>query len=84
MPSTVIFVVVLLVLLLARREPSADEGQETTSSKKLAMYLVTFMLAVCAVCAFVSMLANEWSVPLAAHAYMGNELGPKPLQRRFG
>ena len=83
-PSTCILIIVMLVLLLARREPTEAEAQETTSSKKLAMYLITFMMAVCAVCAFVSMLINEWTVPLQAHAYAGADIEAKGNQRKFG
>ena len=83
-PSTCIFIVVILVLLLARREPTEAEAQETTSSKKLAMYLITFLMAASAVCAFVSMLINEWMVPLQAHAYTGADIEAKGTQRKFG
>ena len=60
--------------------PSCARHQ-TTSNKKLAMYLVTVMMILCSICGFLGMCLNHWVVPIQAKAE--GDLENKGV-RRFG
>ena len=49
------------------------------------MYLVTVMLALSVVVAFIQVLTNHWAQPLTAHAHVaGGEAEARAQRRRFG
>ena len=59
----------------------ATPPPQTTSQKKLAMYLVTVMMVLCSICGFLGMCMNRWVVPVQAKAE--GDMESEGL-RRFG